>query len=518
MPARPLRHRATRATQSRSTAVVYKGALDEAPETALRSATSFPSAAFDAIETRRKTLLQAVQPHFDASCRRPSMLAQLLAFGIAAVPVPHPVALGFGSAVLFAAVLAAMTWLTRAKPAAAVFAIVVCDPYDFAHTLGPTSVTLPKVVLIGAIAGLVLRRASLATLLDRRARRLVMGAAGIFAATALSAIPAEYIDAVARETLKALQNLATLATAAVAFAAEPEDEYVWAGVSVASVSVCVLALLQEFTIAPSGVLIHGAIYPRIAGPLEGPNQLAGYFDLAIPMLVAGLTRGRYHRVTLAILVLALLTDLLTLSRGSLLGLIPGVALALALTQRWNLRELAVAAAAGLTGIVATGALLLRSGALTRYASFTEVDQDNGLATRAVLWSAAVKMWLSDPGLGVGAGNFELQTPSVGLVGVRTHANSLYLQSLAEGGVLLFAAVVWTIVSALTTMLAARSRGPLVVGIAAATLALGTHELVDYLSFFPKVGGYWWALLGIGIGALGTAAPPPGTHRAARGND
>lgn len=448
---------------------------------------------------------------------RVRILTALLAFGIAGVPVPHPVPLGLGSAVLFAAVLVGMCLLTRAKPMAGVFAIIVCDPYDFAHTLGPTSVTLPKVVLVGMIAGLVLRRASIAPLTDRRARALVGGALGILAATALSAIPAVYIDAVARETLKAVQNVATLASVAVAFAAEPDEEFVWAGVMLATASVCVLALAQEFTIAPSGVLIHGQIYPRIAGPLEGPNQLAGYFDLSIPLLAAGLAHRQNRWLMLSILCLALLTDLLTFSRAGLLGLLPGIALALVLTRRGSVRRVIAAAGATSVAVVATGALLARAGVLTRYASFAEIDRDNGLATRPELWTAAVKMWRTDPGLGVGAGNFELLTPSVGLIGVRTHANSLYLQSLAEGGVLLFAAVIWTIVSALTTMLAARNRGPLMIGIAAATLALAAHELVDCLSFFPKVGGYWWALLGTGIGALGTAEsarsglPAPGAH-------
>ena len=431
---------------------------------------------------------------------RTGTLTPLLAFGIAGVPVPHPVPLELVSTLLFAAAFAGIAWVTYYKPPAGVFAMIVCDPFDFSRTVGATSVTLPKIVLIGVIVGLILRRAPLAPLFDRRARALIAGAIGIFVATALSAIPAEYIDAVARETLKALQNVATFGAAAVAFAADPDDEYIWAAVSIATVSVCLLALAQEFTIAPSGVLIHGQVYPRIAGPLEGPNQLAGYFDLAITMLVAGLARGRLQRLTLAILCLALLTDLLTLSRAGFIGLIPGVALALALTRRFDVRR---AGAIAIAAIVAVGVVLARIGALSRYGSFVEVDQDNGLATRQTLWTAAIKMWLSDPGLGVGAGNFELQTPSVGLIGVRTHANNLYLQALAEGGVLLFSAVVWTIVAAMTTMLKSRARGPLMIGIAAATLALATHELVDYLTFFPKVGGYWWVLLGTGIGALGT---------------
>ncbi len=386
------------------------------------------------------------------------------------------------------------------KPAGGVAALIVCDPYDFSRMIGQTTITLPKVVLVGVLVGLMVRRASLAPLFDPRARGIVLGALAILAATALSAIPAEYIDAVVRETLKALQNVVTLAAAAVAFAADPDEEYAWGAIAVATLSVCLLAITQEFTIAPSGVLIHGQIYPRIAGPLDGPNQLSGYFDLAIPMLVAELALRRRTQLGLALLGLAIVTDVLTLSRAGLLGAAIGSALVLALTRQFTVRRLLVVgvAAGGLFG-----GLLARAGALGRYASLTEIGSDNGLATRPILWGAAVKMWLRDPGLGIGAGNFELRTPSVGLIGVRTHANSLYLQSLAEGGILLLAAVVWTIVAAVATMLSAPARSMLAIGIAAATVALATHEFFDLLSFFPKVGGYWWILLGTGIGALGT---------------
>ena len=134
----------------------------------------------------------------------------------------------------------------------------------------------------------------------------------------------------------------------------------------------------------------------------------------------------------------------------------------------------------------------------------EVRLDDGLAPRAELWRAAIAMWKTDPGLGVGAGNYELLTPTVGLIGVRTHANNVYLQSLAEGGVLLCAAVIWTIVAAVV-LLARSPRRVLGIGIVAATVALAVHQCLDDLTFFPKIGGLWWTLLGVGAATLAVRA-------------
>ena len=35
----------------------------------------------------------------------------------------------------------------------------------------------------------------------------------------------------------------------------------------------------------------------------------------------------------------------------------------------------------------------------------------------------------------------------------------------------------------------------------ATLALALHQVFDLMVFFPKVGGFWWIVLGLGAGAI-----------------
>ncbi len=135
----------------------------------------------------------------------------------------------------------------------------------------------------------------------------------------------------------------------------------------------------------------------------------------------------------------------------------------------------------------------------------------GVGNRSELWAAALRMWRDRPVFGVGAGNFELELPRYGVFGVRTHANSWYLQSLAEGGIVLLTATV-AFVAAISAALGgkdllARLRGgsPWVLAALAATVALALHQVVDLLVFYPKVGGAWWLLVGIAAAARSTRA-------------
>lgn len=409
------------------------------------------------------------------------------------------------AAALFALVALAVAFATARRPVYGVAALFALEPFAWPHALGPTQLSLPKVALAGLIAGLALRRSSLAVLRSPTLRPLEIGACAIVAVTALSILPAVYADAVARETLKAVEYIATFAATAVAVAndgaaAAPLEIVILA----TGAAACALALAQYVTGAPSAALVNGTVVPRIAGPLEGPNQLAGYLDFILPLaLVLALRGGRLRPFAIGVFVLAAATDVLTLSRAGLLGALTGVAVAFVATRGTAVsRRFALPAAALGAALVA---LAVKLGFAARFLSDSEVVHENGLGTRAQLWPAALRLFGTDPALGVGAGNFELRLPSAGLIGVRTHANSLYLQSLAEGGIALFAATVWTLAAALGLCLRNARRSALVAGIGAGTAGFAVHQIFDVLTFFPKVGATWWLLLGIAA-ALVAAEP------------
>jgi O-antigen ligase len=412
--------------------------------------------------------------------------------------VPAHVRLDPASAVFFVALALATLFVTARRPAYGIAALVLADPYGDAHYLWWTTITIPKAVLAGVALGLLVRRSSPAVLGGREIRPLLAGGVAIAFVTILTVFPAVYVDVVARESLKALEYLAIFVVAAIAFANDPDETPVWMALGIVTVTVIGSALVQEFTVAPSGLMLFGRVVPRIAGLLEGPNQLAGFFDIVVPLLLAR-ALAPSGRVFAVLVALAVATDVLTFSRAGMIGALAGI-LAVALREA-DPRARRNLALGGAVAGVAAAAALVKAGLFSRFLSTSDVDTASGLGSRGELWSAAVSFWRAHPWLGIGAGNFELELPDAGLGGVRTHANSLYLQSLAEGGVALFAANLFALGAAIRAFYVRAPKTPLFIGAGAATIALGAHQVLDLLFFFPKIGGFWWLWLGIAAGAL-----------------
>jgi O-antigen ligase len=405
--------------------------------------------------------------------------------------------LGAFSEALFVATALLAGVLTWFRPAYGLALVVLLDPFDFSHAAGPTTLGLPKAALAGFLLSLAVRRAPLRPLWGRAARPIAFGAVAILAATALAATQADYLSPAVREIVKALEYLAAFAGAVVAFSADPDERVVGIALALSAGVVALVALSQEVTGSSSALVLQGRVITRIAGPLEGPNQLAGYFDIVLPVLLALLVRSRLRWLA-PVLGLCAIADVLTLSRAGILAAFIGCAIVVALGGEARRAKRYAAALGIVLLIVFLG--LGAAGLLARFARFDSEGQMGGLGTRSELWRAALAMWRSHPWLGVGGGNYELELPRAGVTDAQTHANSLYLQSLAEGGLALFAAVTGTLAAALVVLRRAVSQSSLVLGAFAATAALALHQIFDLLVFFPKVGLLWWLVLGVGAAA------------------
>ncbi|MBC5811530.1 MAG: O-antigen ligase family protein [Candidatus Eremiobacteraeota bacterium] len=402
-----------------------------------------------------------------------------------------------GSAAIFAVAFVAAAFGTRSKPSVGIATMLFFDPFDFAHDISRTTVTLPKILLLGVLTGLLVRRSRWSALWAPETRGLSIAAVALLAANALTIVPSEYIDTVARETLKALQYALAFAACVVAIREDPDERPLRFALALSVSLVALLALAQEFSGAPAAVSIAGRVMQRIAGPLEGPNQLAGYFGIVIPILLAYAVALK-DRLAAAVAALAFFALVLTLSRAGIAAGVVGIAVLMTVMRGVSAR----AAFGGGAAIVALGAAgLAATGGFARFVSLGEVGAPTGLATRWQLWTAAIDLWKRSPWLGIGAGNYELELPSVGLPTVRTHANSIYLQALAEGGIPLLAATLWAVYASIATFARARSRDPLVLGVLAASCGLALHQIFDCMTFFPKVGAFWWIVMGAAVARI-----------------
>ena len=443
-------------------------------------------------------------------------------------PVVDPVALHHPldplTLVLFALALALALVLTLRRPALGVAFLIVALPFDFSRDAGHTTLTLAKAVLIGVAAALVLRRPSLAVLRSRGALAVGAGAVAIALATGLSIHAADYREPAIRESLKALQYLTLFAVTALALGSDPDDAVLRRAIPLTAAAVSLLALGQLVLGAPSGVWFSGNVIPRIAGPLEGPNQLSAFLGLALPVVLAIALESGDRRLARTTLALGVATLLLTLSRAGVVAGLSALVLVFCLMPRslaaaGARRGALVAVGAGVASGLAILSLIVVSlthsfsilqGVLGHFGTVTEVEHAGGVGNRSILWHAAIALWHRHPLLGVGAGNFELEIGRVGPAGVRTHANSLYLQALAEGGVVLLLATVGSVAATLVVLGRAARRRPeaLVAGAFCGLAALAAHQIFDLLVFYPKVGDLAWVLTAVAVARIARREPIP----------
>ncbi|HEY6449645.1 MAG TPA: hypothetical protein VIX60_03085, partial [Candidatus Cybelea sp.] len=230
-----------------------------------------------------------------------------------------PVPLDPLSAAFYVAALVAAAALTARRPIYGLAALVLTTPVAFAHDALGTTITLPKTELLGVLLGLSTYRGCVKSLRYPPAPLLIGALSLLCAITALTLLDASNRGPVIRETLKIVEYAGFFVAAFLCYTLDRDDAPLIGAVAVAATAVALSALVQEIVGAPSGLYIGQAIVPRIAGLLEGPNQLSGYCEIAVATLGAWALVRSSALIGLA-LGLTVCADILTFSRAGWMGL------------------------------------------------------------------------------------------------------------------------------------------------------------------------------------------------------
>lgn len=194
-------------------------------------------------------------------------------------------------------------------------------------------------------------------------------------------------------------------------------------------------------------------YPRVSGTFGNPDHLAGYMEIALPVLLGVLlfhqmSAKRLLFVYIGFLLLAAL--LLSLSRGGWFGFLTGVLFmgVCLLFDRYFEQKRFVLAMMG--GTLALALIVLGSTpAVQRVLTLTEKGMGPNLETRMVAWGGTIRMIAERPLVGSGIGTFAgmfTQYQPQGLGDRFTMAHNDYLQFISEVGLAVTGIMMWMIIA------------------------------------------------------------------------
>ena len=271
---------------------------------------------------------------------------------------------------------------------------------------------------------------------------------------------------------------------------------------------CVLAALEALEWYTGWFAIGGLVDPippssfRIIRTL-GPNPLAAFLNLLIPFAVVAAVRTgrRFTRLMLASwLLLALVVEFLTLSRGGWLGLFAALAtlaIMLTLQYRSRLRTLKLSRRLGQSKIVTTAliaatliaALLI---CLVGYRLLTLPSRRGSLDERMLMWRSGWMAFVESPVTGTGPWTYGTQFLRYSRVDLRRpveKAHNVALTILAESGILGLATSLWVLWSVIRSLqgrwlTANRNQRLQVTACVASLVGSLAHGMVEDFLTFP----------------------------------
>lgn len=280
------------------------------------------------------------------------------------------------------------------------------------------------------------------------ARRLVVAMLAFVALLFLSM--ANALDPSASVSKVSLLVTAVILFLAVIQICERRDQLmvVVTGILLGLLAASVQGVIQHYTGSFGGGFaaggVGGDVVGRVQGSFDTANQYAGYIASLIPLAAVIILSERFSRALRGLALLALLFAvpalLFSYARGSIVAIAIGALVWLAFLRP----RLAAAVAA----IVVVSAIALAPATLKE--RFNPQATKSDFIDRVDLWNGAIEMYREHPILGVGVNNYAIaypnlpKTPTVApehrlildeQTQIPPHAHNLYLNTLAEEGIL-----------------------------------------------------------------------------------
>lgn len=265
------------------------------------------------------------------------------------------------------------------------------------------------------------------------------------------------------------------------------------GLLIASVQGIVGQILGIYS--TQGFVSGTEVIGRVQGSFPHPNFFGGFLAFLMPVgAVIALNRSFSAPLRwLALIATSLAVPALVFSyaRGAMVGLFVGCAVWLAVLKP------KVAIVVGIT-IIAAGVLLAPATLKNRF----ESDSSNDVALRSDIWNGAVEIYSAHPVFGVGLSNFQNaygRLPSSGATSsqrrllhdeqllVPPHAQNIYLQALAEQGIVGMLSLLAVLLGGVvTTYRAARSADPVTralgYGVGIGLVGLMVHGFLEVIVY------------------------------------
>ncbi|MGI8424126.1 MAG: O-antigen ligase family protein [Chloroflexota bacterium] len=433
------------------------------------------------------------------TARPPSPWLLVAPLGIALALLPPVATLPLALGLIGATVL-------LGRPRWSLYLLALTVPYQ-----GLLDVTIDDIRLSiteGVVALLLL--AWVTQVLTRRARPVpsspLLGViAALLVCFMLTVFVAPELNLAAKEMLKWMELAAVFVAGSSLLETPAQRRTLLVWLLGAGASQAIVGLLQSALRIGPGHFMIGGVVMRAYGSFEQPNPFGGYMGLSVPLAVSlaafGLPPGRARRAAITVAILTGTGLLLTFSRGAWVAQIVALLLVLCIGSV-QARQVLTAGSVFLV-ILFTALWPLLPGELTeRLRSVVVSALDLPGARDAVVtpenwavqerlsqWYAGWRMFLDNPILGVGIGNYNaaydvyrLEQWPVAL----GHAHNHYLTIAAEAGfagflmfVLLWVTVFRACAVAIRTAPGRLERAT-AIGILSSLAAFATHNLFDVL--------------------------------------